>query len=106
MAPATPITLRPHDPQTGREIERDEVRKGYEFERGQFVTFTATELNALDVESSRAIDLTTFRAAGRCRPDLLQCRVLRVPGRRRRGRAIPGDQRGNGRSGNGRPWSS
>ena len=36
------------------------MRKGYEFERGRFVTFTPAELKALDVESSRTIDLTTF----------------------------------------------
>jgi DNA end-binding protein Ku len=59
-APATRIALRPHDPHTGEEIDRDEVRKGYEYERGQFVTFTPDELKALDVESSHTIDLTTF----------------------------------------------
>src|SRR5436309_11474408 len=59
-APATRIALRPHDPHTGEEIDRDEVRKGYEYERGQFVTFMAEELKALDVESSHTIDLTTF----------------------------------------------
>ncbi len=36
------------------------MRKGYEYERGQFVTFTPEELKALDVESSHTIDLTTF----------------------------------------------
>ena len=45
---------------TGEAIERDEVLKGYEFERGQYVTFTPAELKALDVESSKTIDLTTF----------------------------------------------
>ena len=55
-----PIALRPHDPQTGEEIERDQVVKGYEYERGQFLTFTADELKALDIESSKTIDLTTF----------------------------------------------
>src|SRR5689334_18223927 len=59
-APSTRIALRPHDPQTGEEIDRDEVRRGYEYERGQFVTFTPEELKALDVESSHTIDLTTF----------------------------------------------
>jgi len=59
-AAATRIALRPHDPHTGEEIDRDEVRKGYEYERGQFVTFTPEELKALDVESSHTIDLTTF----------------------------------------------
>src|SRR6516225_6794707 len=56
----TRVALRPHDPHTGEEIDREEVVKGYEYERGQFVTFTAEELKALDVESSKIIDLETF----------------------------------------------
>jgi DNA end-binding protein Ku len=36
------------------------VLKGYEYERGQFVMFTPKELKALDVESSRTVDLSTF----------------------------------------------
>src|SRR6516165_1499316 len=57
---ATRITLRPHDPATGEEINKAEVVKGYEYERGQFVTFTAEELKALDFESSKIIDLEKF----------------------------------------------
>jgi DNA end-binding protein Ku len=57
---ATRISLRPHDPYTGQEIERAAVAKGYEYERGRFVTLTADELKALDVESSKIIDLETF----------------------------------------------
>jgi DNA end-binding protein Ku len=56
----TRVALRPHDPYTGEEIEREEVARGYEYERGQFVTFTPAELKALDVESSKIIDLETF----------------------------------------------
>ena len=56
---ATRITLRPHDPGTGEEIEKREVVKGY-YRRGEFVTFTAEELKALDVESSKVIDLEKF----------------------------------------------
>jgi DNA end-binding protein Ku len=56
----TRVALHPHDPHTGEEIEREEVAKGYEYERGRFVTFTAAELKALDVESSKIIDLETF----------------------------------------------
>jgi len=58
-APAR-VALLPHDPHTGEEIDREEVVKGYEYERGRFVTFTAAELKALDVESSKIIDLDTF----------------------------------------------
>jgi DNA end-binding protein Ku len=56
---ATRITLRPHDPGTGEEIEKREVVKGY-YRRGEFVTFTAEQLKALDVESSKVIDLEKF----------------------------------------------
>jgi DNA end-binding protein Ku len=59
---ATRITLRPHDPGTGEEIEKREVVKGYEYSRGQFLTFTDEELKALDVESSKVVDLQKFVA--------------------------------------------
>src|SRR6516225_2504325 len=54
---------RPPQPATrsfSEEIEREEVARGYEYERGGFVTFTPAELKALDVESSKSIDLETF----------------------------------------------
>ena len=51
----TRVALRPHDPYTGEEIEQEEVARGYENERGRFVTFTPAELKALDVESSKII---------------------------------------------------
>jgi len=61
---ATRIALRPHDPRTGEEIEKSEVVKGYEYGGGQFVTFTAEELKALDVESSKVVDLESFVPRG------------------------------------------
>src|SRR5437764_5608806 len=57
---ATRVTHRPHDPATGEEIDKREVVNGYEYARGEFVTFTAEELKALDVESSKVVDLETF----------------------------------------------
>jgi DNA end-binding protein Ku len=62
--PTTRITLRPHDPSTGEEVEKEEVVKGYEYGRGQFITFTAQELKTLYVESSRIIDLESFVQRG------------------------------------------
>jgi DNA end-binding protein Ku len=61
---ASQITLRPHDPTTGEEIEKSEIVQGYEYGRGHFVTFTAGELKALDVESSKVIDLERFVPRG------------------------------------------
>ena len=65
---ATRITLRPHDPGTGEEVEKEEVVKGYEYQRGQFVTFRPQELKALDVESSEVIDLEKFVPRGEIDP--------------------------------------
>ena len=45
-----------------------EVVRGYEYERGQFVTFTPDELKALDVESSKVIDLEMFVPRGEVDP--------------------------------------
>jgi DNA end-binding protein Ku len=64
VGPVSRITLRPHDPATGEEIEKDEVVRGYEYERGQYVAFTPDELKALDLESSKVIDLETFVPRG------------------------------------------
>src|SRR5262245_30007706 len=60
VGPATRIALQPVDRVTGEAIERDEVVKGYEYEREQYVTFTPAELKSLDVESSKVIDIATF----------------------------------------------
>ena len=61
---ATRIALRPHDPGTGEEIDKRELVRGYEYGRGQFVTLTPEELKALDVESSKVIDLEKFVSPG------------------------------------------
>ncbi|HUK60032.1 MAG TPA: Ku protein [Stellaceae bacterium] len=52
--------LRPYDPQTGREIGRDALLKGYEFEPGRFVVVEDRELAELRVESMRNIVLDRF----------------------------------------------
>jgi DNA end-binding protein Ku len=60
----TRIALRPHDPTTGEAIEKSEIAEGYEYDRGQFVTLTADELKALDVESSKVVELERFVPRG------------------------------------------
>ena len=92
---ATRITLRPHDPATGEEIDKAEVVKGYEYDRGQFVTFTAEELKALDVESSKIIDLEIFVTGPQHRSGLFRQLVLCLSRQANRGRGAQGDRRGN-----------
>ena len=46
--------------QTGEVVPRDEMIKGYEFSKGQYVTFTNEELKAFDVEANKSVDIKEF----------------------------------------------
>jgi DNA end-binding protein Ku len=48
------------DSETGEVVERDQIAKGYEYERGRYVTLDDDELKALQIESSKIIDLSQF----------------------------------------------
>ena len=44
----------------GEKVEKDEMVKGYEFTKGQYVIFTPAELKALEERATGAIDITEF----------------------------------------------
>src|SRR3981081_2192959 len=44
----------------GEKVERDEMVKGYGFEKGKYVQFTPEELKALEEKSTNAIDIAEF----------------------------------------------
>jgi DNA end-binding protein Ku len=44
----------------GTVVEKDEVTKGYEFSKGQYVRFTSEEIKALDEKATNAIDIAEF----------------------------------------------
>ncbi len=46
-------------------VERDDTVKGYEIARGQYVTFTAEEIRALEAERTNTIDIVQFVPASR-----------------------------------------
>jgi DNA end-binding protein Ku len=47
-------------PKDERVVPREEIVKGHEFARGQYVLFTKEELEALEEEASRLIEITEF----------------------------------------------
>ncbi len=55
-------------PSAGLALGADEMLKGYEFEKGRFVTFTAAELKALAEASRPTIDIVAFIPAGSVDP--------------------------------------
>jgi DNA end-binding protein Ku len=77
LSPATSETTRIHlnqlnkatrnrlrvklvDEDTGDAVERDDIVKGYQIAKGQHVLLDEDELEAIQIESSRIIDLETF----------------------------------------------
>jgi Ku protein, prokaryotic len=44
----------------GMVVEKDEITKGYEFSKGQYVKFTPEEIKALDEKATNAIDIAEF----------------------------------------------
>jgi DNA end-binding protein Ku len=55
-------------PKHERVVSRDEMVKGYEVSRGQYVTFTPEELKALEQEGSESIDIAEFLPLERVDP--------------------------------------
>lgn len=47
-------------PKDNEIVPRDQMVKGYEFSKDQYVTFTKEELEAMEAETQRAIEITEF----------------------------------------------
>ncbi|HWO88294.1 MAG TPA: Ku protein [Gemmatimonadales bacterium] len=48
------------DAKTGDKVEKEDMIKGYEFSKGQYVTFTPDEIKALEEKATGSIDITEF----------------------------------------------
>lgn len=56
----TPIQYRKVCPQCDREIAQEEIVKGYEFERGRYVTLEDEEFEAMPLAAKRSLDIVGF----------------------------------------------
>ena len=54
--------------ETGKEVEWDDIVKGYEYEKGRYVVFTREELDQIPSESLRTIDVNQFAHAAEIDP--------------------------------------
>jgi len=55
-------------PKDNEIVPRDQMVKGYEFQKEQYVTFTEDELKAMAEESQKAIEITEFVTASKVDP--------------------------------------
>src|SRR5215204_3616247 len=54
------IRYRKVDEETGKEVEADDIIKGYEVSKGRYLDLTPEELEAVSLESTRTIDIERF----------------------------------------------
>jgi DNA end-binding protein Ku len=53
------IQMKPHDPELG-EVERSELVKGYEYEKGKYIVLSEDDLQKVRIESSQSIVIERF----------------------------------------------
>lgn len=54
------IALRTVDSETGEELDRSQIVKGYQYDKGQYVILDKEDLDQIQIESTKILDLTTF----------------------------------------------
>lgn len=67
------------DAETGDVVERSDIVKGYEFDRGSYVTVTDDELAAIKVESSAVVDIEQVVDAAELPPEYLDAPYYLAP---------------------------
>ena len=51
------------DEVTGKEVKRNETKKGYEISKGQYIVFDQDEINAMKLKSTKTVDIIGFAPA-------------------------------------------
>jgi DNA end-binding protein Ku len=54
------IRLQPVDAETGKELDRADLIRGFEVEKGKYIEIQKEELDALKIESTRVLELSRF----------------------------------------------
>ncbi|HEU5111769.1 MAG TPA: Ku protein [Acidimicrobiia bacterium] len=64
---------------TGREVDWDDIVKGYEYEKGKYVVFTPEELEQIAPDSARSVDVVQFVDASEVDPIFFEKSYYVVP---------------------------
>lgn len=72
------VQMRYHDPEVG-EVDRADLVKGYQFEKDKYVIVEPDELDAIEIESSKTIDIDGFVDAADIDPLFLDAPYFVAP---------------------------
>jgi len=74
-----PVGYQRYNKSTGKTVEWDDVVKGYEYEKGEYVVLTDEDFRRANVEASRTIDIQTFVARDAIAPYYFDTPYFLVP---------------------------
>jgi DNA end-binding protein Ku len=63
-----PIRYQRINKQTGKEVPWDQIVKGYQYQKGEYVTLSDEELRSANVEATQSVDILDFVAAAEISP--------------------------------------
>jgi DNA end-binding protein Ku len=66
------ISTKTVDAETGEEVPRGELVKGYQYEKGRYVILDNEDLEKIQIESTKILDLTAFVDRGSVNPLYLE----------------------------------
>jgi DNA end-binding protein Ku len=59
----SPIKYQRINKKTGKEVPWDQIVKGYQYQKGEYVTLSDEELRSANVEATQSVDILDFVAA-------------------------------------------
>jgi DNA end-binding protein Ku len=75
----SPVGYQRYNKSTGKVVEWNDVVKGYEYEKGEYVVLTDEDFRRANVEASRTIDIQTFVARDSIAPYYFETPYFLVP---------------------------
>ena len=78
----SPIGYKRYNKTTGKEVSWNDIVKGYEYEKGQFVVLSDEDFRRANVRQARSVDIATFVDADSIPPQYFDTPYYLVPGER------------------------
>ena len=78
----SPIGYKRYNKTTGKEVPWNDIVKGYEYEKDQYVVMSEEDFRRANVQQARSVDIVTFVDAGSIPPQYFETPYYLVPGER------------------------
>ncbi|MEO8441519.1 MAG: Ku protein [Betaproteobacteria bacterium] len=78
----SPVGYKRYSKESGKEVEWNDIVKGYEYDKGQYVVLSDEDFKRANVKASRTIEIQAFVPAQEVSPEFFESPYYLVPGDR------------------------